>query len=966
MSYNRKEIKVEKTNYKKKNPFKDDVIYDSAGQWKYPGEITKIPSGNITMQGVPYPVFGIDNLGNQQLMLPNMDYSFPGSSVTEYPILKTRGWLDAYKSGGEMIKRKDGSYSRRGLWDNIRENAGSGKAPTEEMLEQERKIKNKYDEGGELIEDENEILFKNGGYVVKRSNKRKGKTHVVIGPDGTKKYFGDSKLGQHPKDPERKKAFYARHAKNLKNNPYFRAFARKTWEEGGEIFDLYDDEIYSFLDNYQIKGEVKPINPNTLPPHLRPVPNFNTPKIPKNFKEAEQMLESGELRNTSNPLTYQDAKLALDGLGSVYYPAGVASGLLDLLEGDVLGFAAGVVPFGKGVKTLWNKGKFLSEGLPQGSKLARNANMLTFTGLGSLGASHSHDAIKDLYLPLEEKYKKQTGGSIDPDLAKKILREGIVYQKELTDAQREYFASIAGTDLYGEDLEEEEEENEEYYDEYKKGGWLKKYQTEGQVTYGTPEYKKAYEQGNLVRVNPDGSYTAPVMKPFEVVAEDPRVKNAISKARENFLLNSLEYLSQPQKQATGLITGKDQLPSEAWGFQEPGGWLDNYSSFGKNLSNFAIDAVLDPVNYIGLGLVDDITRGAVRQGLKKSTKPNITSSVDDVSKSNLLSNKDRFSKALQGTSSLLNEVVGELMQGKVNKESIKKGNEWLENWIEHSSTKQKIDTDINNKIDFINDFLVDSDKNREINMLNLIRSQSKNFTPNSKEYDLLKQFDENLQQYLSNNLQSSIHEGNWGVSYMHNVNPTQRLIYEKKLEKPFDKYGSWISRTSNLPQDKRTSTTIHEGTHDWISKEAFEKSGMRNVALKNMNPKVKNDFLEWENYRKRGIDPDEEMGKNRAYQAYLADPTEQHARIMELRYQLGVTPDYKMDLDDAEKVLKWVDEGSSNIDPKFLNVIDKDPNKLAELFNRFWGATPLIGTAGALGAGTLQEKKQGGWLNTYK
>lgn len=50
--------------------------------------------------------------------------------------------------GGEMIKRADGSYSKRGLWDNIRDNAGSGKAPTKEMLEQESKIKAKYQTGG--------------------------------------------------------------------------------------------------------------------------------------------------------------------------------------------------------------------------------------------------------------------------------------------------------------------------------------------------------------------------------------------------------------------------------------------------------------------------------------------------------------------------------------------------------------------------------------------------------------------------------------------------------------------------------------------------------------------------------------------------------------------------------------------------------------------------------------------------
>ena len=44
------------------------------------------------------------------------------------------------KAGG-MIKRADGSMSKRGLWDNIRANKGSGKKPTAQMLKQEKKIK---------------------------------------------------------------------------------------------------------------------------------------------------------------------------------------------------------------------------------------------------------------------------------------------------------------------------------------------------------------------------------------------------------------------------------------------------------------------------------------------------------------------------------------------------------------------------------------------------------------------------------------------------------------------------------------------------------------------------------------------------------------------------------------------------------------------------------------------------------
>ena len=309
-------------------------IVDPRGQWAHPGQVTRIPSANITMQGVPYPVLGVASNGKQVMMQPGQDYNFGDAEhVDEYPMMG---------NGGEMIRRADGSYSKRGLWDNIRANKGSGKKPTKEMLEQEKNINmKKYSnggtnnqgfealpeyvqakilsnmgyggyynpymaEGGEangsmalgqimavsdkmnklrqfispeqnldpwiasklaVIDDSTaaisdymmynpeaqgeggekemgerneqegqEEMMANGGYVVTRSNDRKGKTHKVTGPGGVVKYFGDSKLGQHPKDPERKAAFYARHKKNLDGNPFFRAFARKTWENGGSIF----------------------------------------------------------------------------------------------------------------------------------------------------------------------------------------------------------------------------------------------------------------------------------------------------------------------------------------------------------------------------------------------------------------------------------------------------------------------------------------------------------------------------------------------------------------------------------------------------------------------------------------------------------------------------------------------------------------------------------------------------------
>ena len=57
---------------------------------------------------------------------------------------------NVFEKGG-MIKRADGSSSKRGLWDNIRANKGSGKKPTADMLKQEREINSKK-EGGSLID----------------------------------------------------------------------------------------------------------------------------------------------------------------------------------------------------------------------------------------------------------------------------------------------------------------------------------------------------------------------------------------------------------------------------------------------------------------------------------------------------------------------------------------------------------------------------------------------------------------------------------------------------------------------------------------------------------------------------------------------------------------------------------------------------------------------------------------------
>jgi hypothetical protein len=73
------------------------VIKDDRGQWDHPGEITEIGSNQITMQGVPYPVLGISDTGDMQMMYPNQEYQYDGNSVTEYPMMA---------EGGKTLKNK--------------------------------------------------------------------------------------------------------------------------------------------------------------------------------------------------------------------------------------------------------------------------------------------------------------------------------------------------------------------------------------------------------------------------------------------------------------------------------------------------------------------------------------------------------------------------------------------------------------------------------------------------------------------------------------------------------------------------------------------------------------------------------------------------------------------------------------------------------------------------------------------
>jgi hypothetical protein len=132
-------------NYSNAQPVQD-VIYQPLPLKVAPTPI-KSPKKKTTV--IPTPKPPVDT-PQKSIPIPQkkIKYQFikkDSHGVRESPIMDERvepEWYATpkYKQGG-MIKRADGSYSQRGLWDNIRANAGSGKKPTKEMLQQEKKIR---------------------------------------------------------------------------------------------------------------------------------------------------------------------------------------------------------------------------------------------------------------------------------------------------------------------------------------------------------------------------------------------------------------------------------------------------------------------------------------------------------------------------------------------------------------------------------------------------------------------------------------------------------------------------------------------------------------------------------------------------------------------------------------------------------------------------------------------------------
>ena len=100
----------------------DGPVISSRGMWDGKGDY-RIPSNNITMEGVDFPVMATPNVGDPIMMQPGQNYTFPGASyVDETPAYQDGGTANAkyeeqLKAYKENLKRFNSPHNTRQLVD---------------------------------------------------------------------------------------------------------------------------------------------------------------------------------------------------------------------------------------------------------------------------------------------------------------------------------------------------------------------------------------------------------------------------------------------------------------------------------------------------------------------------------------------------------------------------------------------------------------------------------------------------------------------------------------------------------------------------------------------------------------------------------------------------------------------------------------------------------------------------------
>jgi hypothetical protein len=426
------------------------------------------------------------------------------------------------------------------------------------------------------------------------------------------------------------------------------------------------------------------------------------------------------------------------------------------------------------------------------------------------------------------------------------------------------------------------------------------YHTGDKVTYGTPEYREAYNRGEVIT---DEGVRSPIQLDEVVIKGKKKDKNWLEQyaskiAEENRdagLLGAIigtpisAITSLPQLMGMKALTGEMQRPSEGLDIKNPYGAM-------------AVDAIADPANLVGANI---LTKGKALSKLGK-----IPTSIAPELRQGLQTN-------------------GFLDMFKSKKPTNISGQDWLHKWNNDPITLNKIA------------------KREKV----LETPSHPRFEEAFPEYPLIREgqlADKELNDIKTEFINSISNERDFPINT--DVKKIPVLNYEDlKINEP-QTYKETINKSmgispgrskvyiddaqfKNLPLERKESTKVHELTH------SAENNGDNltiNEQKELLAPFDKNNFQ-----------LDRPIWDGKTYgESYYTEPTEIHARMNQGRFQLGLSPKDKFTEEMFDKVSKendWQGMG------KYI----KDKKGFIDLMNNFWAVPPAV-----IGAGALQQTNQ--------
>jgi hypothetical protein len=308
------------------------------------------------------------------------------------------------------------------------------------------------------------------------------------------------------------------------------------------------------------------------------------------------------------------------------------------------------------------------------------------------------------------------------------------------------------------------------------------------------------------------------------------------------------------------------------------------------------------------------------------------------------------------------EIKGTLKIPKAERQAaLQKGNDFSTMWAQHPETNAKMDAIFKEKV-------ANAVKSVEETFPNASKQYKNEMVKSTLEFSSAGELAEGFKQavkYTGNSGELPLHgqladllftgkvphKGNYGFTYRHGFSPKQKTEMLKDPKMSYDLYSrNWVSRTPQSSYANRASTAVHENTHDWIPEETLKLSGQYDL-IKEQRSNLFNDIYgQWKGLRAEGKTSKEIaeiMGKEKAHMGYLLNPTEMHARIMQLRHEMKAVPGKKLSEAGAAKLYKMIDEGETSVEPLFLRGV-KNPESLRALYNDLLTPAAVVGGTGYL------------------